>query len=114
MSSLHPNNIDKPIETVHPSNTPRAKQDDVVEGLSTVVEHSAWNPNLKATIHAPMHVLAHESFTWLHKLVPGIEKLAVEHHVGNYVAMRGGGEPFFESMPLYARYVPPMSLILKA
>ncbi|EIN08718.1 hypothetical protein PUNSTDRAFT_102181 [Punctularia strigosozonata HHB-11173 SS5] len=36
-------------------------------------------------------------------LVPGLEKVATEFHVGNFVVMRGTGEKFFESMPLYPR-----------
>jgi phosphatidylserine decarboxylase len=103
MSSLHPNNIDKPVETINPKDLPNANHEDLANALTALVDHSAWNPNLKAHLHAPMHTILHDHFAWLHKLVPGIEKLAVEYHVGNYVVMRGGGEPFFESMPLYAR-----------
>ena len=44
------------------------------------------------------------------KLVPGIEKLAVKMHAGNFVAIRNrskppGSDKIFESMPIYARYV---------
>ncbi|KAF8967644.1 phosphatidylserine decarboxylase-domain-containing protein [Flammula alnicola] len=41
--------------------------------------------------------------SWVHSLIPGLEKLAVEYHCGNYVVKRGSTEPFFESMPLFAR-----------
>lgn len=40
---------------------------------------------------------------WITKLIPGIEKLAAEYHIGNFVALRGKNEDFFESMPLYTR-----------
>lgn len=39
----------------------------------------------------------------VHKLIPGIEKLASEYHVGNFVIDRTNGERFFESMPIYTR-----------
>ena len=37
------------------------------------------------------------------ELIPGIEQLASQYHVGNFVEMRGTGEKFFESMPIYPR-----------
>jgi len=45
---------------------------------------------------------------WLEKLVPGIEKLTVHYHGGNFVAIRDPSKPpgsvkIFESMPIYAR-----------
>ncbi|THH09563.1 hypothetical protein EW145_g1929 [Phellinidium pouzarii] len=47
---------------------------------------------------------------WLEHLVPGIERLTVKYHVGNYVALRDPSKPpgsvtIFESMPIYARRV---------
>ena len=47
---------------------------------------------------------------WLEKLVPCFESLSVKYHAGNYVALRDptkapGTEKFYESMPVYARYV---------
>ena len=50
-----------------------------------------------------MHRLMEIPF--VHKLIPGIEQVASEYHVGNYVMMRGTGEKFFESMPIYPRCV---------
>lgn len=44
-----------------------------------------------------------QSLPWLHKLIPGLEKLAAKYNMGNYVKMRGSDEKFFEPMPLYAR-----------
>jgi len=52
-------------------------------------------------IHAPMDLV--KQMSWLHTLIPGIEKLAAMYHIGNFVAVRGGNEKFFESMPLYTR-----------
>ena len=40
----------------------------------------------------------------LKEYVPGLEKLASDYHVGNFVSMRTG-ERFFESMPIYPRCV---------
>ena len=45
---------------------------------------------------------------WLEKLIPGVEKLVVKYHAGNFVAYRDTSKPpgsnkFFESMPLYER-----------
>jgi len=78
-----------------------ANHNDVANGLSSIVAHSADNPNVAHHILAPMHSLT--KLSWVHSLIPGIEKLAVEYHCGNYVVVRGTNEPFFETMPLYAR-----------
>jgi phosphatidylserine decarboxylase len=102
MSSLHANNIDKPVETIHPDNTPDATPDVVVSALNTAVDQSAEHGEVDKGIHAPMHKLP--GIPLLHNLVPGLEKLATEYHVGNFVVVRGTGEKFFESMPLYPRY----------
>ncbi|EPS95765.1 hypothetical protein FOMPIDRAFT_140862 [Fomitopsis schrenkii] len=48
-----------------------------------------------------MHKLAQLPF--VHKLIPGLEKLATEYHVGNYVINRETGQRFWESMPIYPR-----------
>ena len=101
MASLDASNIDKPVEKIHPDNLPQAGRDDVALGLTKVVEHSADNHNVKHSLHAPMQSVL--KLSWVHSLVPGIEKLAVDYHVGNYVMIRGEKVPFFESMPLYAR-----------
>ena len=51
---------------------------------------------------------ASKRHAWLESLVPGIEKLTVTFHAGNYVAIRDSNKPpgtvkVFESMPIYAR-----------
>ncbi|KAF9475217.1 hypothetical protein BDN70DRAFT_908230 [Pholiota conissans] len=66
-----------------------------------VEKRTTENPNVANHIFAPINALL--NLTWVQILIPGIERLAVEYHVGNYVVMRGSNEPFFESMPLYAR-----------
>ena len=53
-------------------------------------------------------VKASKRHAWLESLVPGIEKLTVHFHAGNYVAVRDRSKPpgsvkVFESMPVYAR-----------
>ncbi|KAF8159630.1 phosphatidylserine decarboxylase-domain-containing protein [Crassisporium funariophilum] len=101
MTSLNKVNVDKPIEKIHPGNLPGAGRDDIANALKTLVDHSSTNSNVHHLIHAPMQTI--EKLPWVHSLIPGIEKLAVEYHTGNFVAMRGESEPFFESMPLYAR-----------
>ncbi|KAF8495094.1 phosphatidylserine decarboxylase-domain-containing protein [Hysterangium stoloniferum] len=37
------------------------------------------------------------------KYIPGLERFASKHHVGNFVVVRETREQFFESMPIYAR-----------
>ena len=104
MSTLDTTSISKPVETIHPDNFPEeAKHPEVAaSALKALVEHSATHPDVAATIHAPMHRLL--SSPYVAKLIPGIEQLASEYHVGNFVAMRGTSEQFFESMPIYPRY----------
>jgi len=102
MTSIDISNIDKPIEVIHPDSLPQATHDHVAKALITLVERSAKYPDVTEH-HVPMHMIKHMS--WLHSLVPGIEKLAAKYHIGNYVAVRGSDETFFESMPLYARWV---------
>jgi phosphatidylserine decarboxylase len=101
MVSLHPKDVDKPAEKMNIDSFPDASHDDVAKGLSSAVAQSAESPEVGHHIHAPMHSLA--KLPWVHHLIPGIEKLAVEYHCGNYVVVRGTNEPFFETMPLYAR-----------
>ncbi|EPQ53818.1 hypothetical protein GLOTRDRAFT_78900 [Gloeophyllum trabeum ATCC 11539] len=101
MSSLHPNNVDKPVETIHPDNLPHANKDTLAQALSTIVEHSSKHTDVTQSIHGPMHLIP--SIPWVHKLIPGIEDLANKYHVGNFVVIRGTDERIFESMPIYAR-----------
>lgn len=104
MSSLHESNTsDKPVEVIHPDNLPEASKDPSVaaHALNALVEHSATHHDVQDHIHAPMHSLLNNSF--VKKLVPEVETLASKYHVGNYVMIRGTGEKFFESMPIYPR-----------
>jgi hypothetical protein len=106
MSSLHETNASqKPIDSMHPDNLPEdSKHPEVAAGaLEALVEQSTKHDDVKHTIHAPMHLLAENHF--VRKLIPGLQNIASEYHVGNYVQMRGSSEKFFESMPLYPRYV---------
>ncbi|KAH9479481.1 Phosphatidylserine decarboxylase proenzyme 2 [Psilocybe cubensis] len=99
--SLHASNIDKPIDPVTPDTLPDASHEDIANGLSAIVDHSAEAPNVTHHIHTPIRSLINSH--WIKSLIPGIEKLAVDYHCGNYVIVRGSTEPFFETMPLYAR-----------
>lgn len=105
MTSLDPTSISKPVEPIHPDNFPEeAKHPNVAAAaLKALVEHSATHPNVGTTIHTPMHRLLESPY--VAKLVPGIEQLAAQYHVGNFVAMRGTSDTFFESMPVYPRCV---------
>ncbi|KAI0764292.1 phosphatidylserine decarboxylase-domain-containing protein [Trametes elegans] len=93
----------RPVETVHPDHLPAASQDPtpVVAALEKLVEHSAEHHDVKNTIHAPMHMV--HNIPFVHNLVPGIEHVASEYHVGNFVIVRSTGERIFESMPIYPR-----------
>ena len=106
MSALHASHVSqKPIETIHPNNLPEASRNPAVaaSALQTLVEQSSKHEDVRNTIHAPMHRLAQIPF--IQKLIPGIENIITEYHVGNYVMIRGTGEKFFESMPIYPRCV---------
>lgn len=107
MSVLRSNQISKPIDPIRSDDHPLGdvKQDAVIKGLSKLVSNSADEPDVGHHILAPMHTLDKSHFDWIRKLIPGLERVAVEYHVGNFVAIRGTDERFFESMPLYARCV---------
>ena len=93
----------KPVEIVHPDHLPsKSKHPKVVaSALETLVKRSEKYEDVRLGIHAPMHRLF--SLPKVTKLIPGIEKLANEYHIGNFVEIRGTGERFFESMPIYTR-----------
>ncbi|KAI0363383.1 hypothetical protein BV20DRAFT_975737 [Pilatotrama ljubarskyi] len=93
----------KPVETVHPDHLPAASENPGVAAtaLEKIVDQSAEHPDVKNSIHAPMHML--ENIPLVHKLVPGLEQLASQYHVGNFVIVRSTGERIFESMPVYPR-----------
>ena len=104
MASLHESHVaEKPVETIHPNNLPEHARDPSVAAgaLQALVEHSTKHEDVRDTIHAPMHRLL--SIPFVQKLIPGLEDVASQYHVGNYVQMRGSSEKFFESMPIYPR-----------
>ncbi|KAH9941437.1 phosphatidylserine decarboxylase-domain-containing protein [Amylocystis lapponica] len=93
----------RPIQEIHADNLPAHSQDPgtVAVALNKLVDHSATQPDVSHSIHAPMHLIHH--IPSLQSILPGIEKLAAEYHVGNYVFDRDTGKEFFESMPIYPR-----------
>ncbi|EMD32877.1 hypothetical protein CERSUDRAFT_118332 [Gelatoporia subvermispora B] len=93
----------KPVEPVRPEHLPEGSRNPgaVASMLSALVEHSRVEKDVRNSIHAPWHALPH--LPRVAALVPGLEKLAAAHHVGNYVALRGSDQRFFESMPLATR-----------
>ncbi|KAH9924567.1 phosphatidylserine decarboxylase-domain-containing protein [Fomitopsis serialis] len=104
MASLPLHEADmKPKQAITATNLPAHTQDPsvVAESLSKLVDQSAKHTDVRHGIHAPMHKLAQLPF--VHKLIPGLEKLATEYHVGNYVYDRQTGQRFWESMPIYPR-----------
>ena len=120
MNSMHPDNVTKPIETIHPDNLPDASRKHAEDALEQLVDQSSSHNDLSHSIHANAHgesESALQMFSKLHnqipqgighipflkKLIPGLEDLASKFHIGNYVMMRGTNEKFFESMPIYAR-----------
>jgi phosphatidylserine decarboxylase len=120
MASMHPDNVTRPVETVHPDSLPKATHKQVAEALEKLVDQSTSHHDLNDSIHASAHSESIiKVLTWLRskstlslgighipflkKLIPGFEWLANKYHIGNYVAMRGTDEKFFESMPIYAR-----------
>lgn len=93
--------LDKPVENIHPDNLPDATKEDFANALVHVVEQSDTNDDVSHHLHSPFRDVV--KMRWITKLIPGIEKLAAEYHIGNFVALRGKNEDFFESMPLYTR-----------
>lgn len=107
--------LQKPIETIHPSNLPEVKNPELVaKALDHLVDQSTHHDfSVQHTIHAPMHKLLDIPSNLREKLkeyVPGLEKLASTYHIGNFVATRSG-ERFFETMPLYPRFVSALATI---
>ena len=81
------------------------------QALVTAVQNSQDQPHdVSQTIHSHGSGDKGKHHAWLEKLVPGIEKLTVHYHAGNFVAVRDPSKPpgsvkIFESMPIYARCV---------
>ncbi|KZP30542.1 hypothetical protein FIBSPDRAFT_945896 [Athelia psychrophila] len=101
MTSLHPDNITRPVEKIAKDSLHGVDADAAGAALSGLVDHSAEVDDVSHGIHAQAHSISH--IPYLHKLIPGLEHLAAKYHIGNYVAVRGSNEKFFESMPIYAR-----------
>jgi len=108
MTSLNASSINKPLDPMtsdslkHHESGEAADPEHVARALHTVVEASAEHRgDVQKTIHAPVHKIPQIPF--VSKLIPGLENLANQYHVGNFVEVRGTGERFFESMPLYPR-----------
>ncbi|KAF9077969.1 phosphatidylserine decarboxylase-domain-containing protein [Rhodocollybia butyracea] len=80
---------------------PDAQNEHVARGLESMVSHSESNHDVSLNIH--MHGKNIFEVPWIHKMIPGVEKLAASYHIGNFVAIRDTQEKIFESMPIYAR-----------
>jgi phosphatidylserine decarboxylase len=107
MSSLHADNITKPIDPqtrdilCHPDTGEVHSADHAAQALYAAVDATSEHADVTQGIHAPTHKIAsHGIFA---KLVPGLQHLADRFHIGNFVMIRGTGEKFFESMPIYTR-----------
>ncbi|KAJ3995608.1 phosphatidylserine decarboxylase-domain-containing protein [Lentinula boryana] len=103
MHLLHHQVQDKPVEKIQPqtNNLSEAQDEHIAKGLESMVAHSETNHDVSHGIH--MHGKNVLEVPWIHKMIPGIEKLAANYHIGNFVVVRGSGEKIFESMPIYAR-----------
>ncbi|KAJ6591617.1 phosphatidylserine decarboxylase-domain-containing protein [Mycena vulgaris] len=95
--------VDKPLENIQPHDNKLSHltNEQAAQGLVALVDHSQKHTDVSQGIHATSHTLF--SIPWIHRLIPGIEKLAAEYHIGNFVAIRGSKEQIFEAMPIYAR-----------
>ncbi|KAF8216449.1 phosphatidylserine decarboxylase-domain-containing protein [Mycena galopus ATCC 62051] len=95
--------VDRPLEDISSSsnNLPGLTNEQAAQGLVGLVDHSHSDPDVGQGIHASSHTIF--NIPWIHKMIPGIEKLASAHHIGNFVAIRGSKEQIFEAMPIYAR-----------
>lgn len=105
MHLLHHQVQDKPVEKIQPgvNNLSEAQDEHIAQGLESMVAHSETNHDVSHGIH--MHGKNVFEVPWIHKMIPGIEKLASNYHIGNFVVVRESGERIFESMPIYARCV---------
>ncbi|KAJ3777685.1 phosphatidylserine decarboxylase-domain-containing protein [Lentinula raphanica] len=103
MHLLHHQVQDKPIENSQSAadNLSEAQDDNVAKGLESMVAHSETSHDVSHGIH--MHGKTVFEVPWIQKMIPGIEKLAANYHIGNFVVVRKSGERIFESMPIYAR-----------
>ncbi|KAF8491777.1 phosphatidylserine decarboxylase-domain-containing protein [Hysterangium stoloniferum] len=111
MTSLHPNDVAS-VKDIHPDNLPglcnsftEARHEHYSTALNKLVDETdtteGGTHDISKTILTPGHTV--HSHPWLGKYIPGLERFASKHHVGNFVVVRETREQFFESMPIYAR-----------
>uniref|UniRef100_A0A0K3CT30 phosphatidylserine decarboxylase n=1 Tax=Rhodotorula toruloides TaxID=5286 RepID=A0A0K3CT30_RHOTO len=81
---------------------PRELTEGDYAGALDSLTHGPDEEPKELDIHTPAeHGVKHK---WLQRFVPGIEKIASEYHVGNYVMTRGDNAvKVWESMPIYVR-----------
>ncbi len=79
-------------------------QDHLALALETLIDNSATS-NEDVSQGVDMHTMHLFKAPWMHKLIPELEKLTAQYHLGNYVLVRATGKKIFESMPIYARSV---------
>jgi len=103
VEEMPPQPADKPLENINAqsNNLPGLTNEQAAQGLVALVDHSQTHTDVSQGIHASSHTIF--SIPWIHRLIPGIEKLATAYHIGNFVAIRGSKEQIFEAMPIYAR-----------
>jgi hypothetical protein len=95
--------VSHPLRSVEYSHSISAdvNHEQLASALQEIVHQSGEKEDVTETIHAETGKIA--SHPWMHKVIPGVHKWEASHHIGNYVAIRGTDETFFESMPIYAR-----------
>jgi len=55
MTSIHPDNVTKPVETIQRDNLPDAGSKHAGNALEKLVEHSSAHADLSHSIHASAH-----------------------------------------------------------
>jgi hypothetical protein len=75
MPPSDPGSVDKPVESIHPDNLPEVNQESISRGLAALVDQSSKHDDSSQSIHAHMAGLG--DLKWIHKIIPGIEKLWV-------------------------------------
>ena len=91
----------------------KAISQDANLGAQALVAAVQNTENVKHDVGKAIHAHDDDSevprrHKWLERLIPGVEKLTVKYHGGNFVALREPSKPpgsakIFESMPIYAR-----------
>ncbi|KAL4074236.1 phosphatidylserine decarboxylase-domain-containing protein [Scleroderma citrinum] len=94
--------VTKAVEKIHPSHLPQTDKDLIAKGLQQLVEHSLPSKG-HGDVTQCIHGSAQSPAVWLGKLIPELEELASKYHIGNFVAIRGTNQRFFENMPIYVR-----------